>query len=351
MKKVLFVTYRFPLPLHEGGRIRMWDSAERLAKKAVVDLVSFIDKQPSDEDLKKAKTIFRNIKLFYMPKLSSYLNATSYLFSRLPLQVGYFFNREMDKYISKRSSEYDETFGVTIRTAPYLFASKSKKRTLDFVDAMSLSYSFASEHSTNPIWKQIYSIEIPRLKEYERRCAETFDRVEIISKRDAKYIETFVKRRIAIVPLTMKKMEETKTRVARKKLLFFGKMDYMPNYEAAVKFSQEVFPGIRETTNATFVIAGKNSEKLKFLEKIDGIEVLGFCEDLDAVISSAKLVVVPVFFGAGLQTKILHALSLNKPVITTEFSAMAFEKDTRRRLIVCKDLNEMKRKIIKILSR
>jgi len=82
--------------------------------------------------------------------------------------------------------------------------------------------------------------------------------------------------------------------------------------DAVTYFVQKVFPLVRQKANVKFFIVGTSPIKqvLK-LQKLDDIEVTGFVEDPYQYLERAKLVVVPLRFSAGIQNKVLEAMSLS----------------------------------------
>ena len=99
-------------------------------------------------------------------------------------------------------------------------------------------------------------------------------------------------------------------------LLFTGNMDYAPNVDAVVYFTQEILPLIHARFPQTkFIIAGQRPvEKVLELAN-DHVTVTGFVKDLADMYDSASVVVAPLRFGAGTQNKVLEAMAMGVPVV------------------------------------
>ncbi len=109
----------------------------------------------------------------------------------------------------------------------------------------------------------------------------------------------------------------------RNGMVFIGGFQHQPNIDAVLYFSKEVFPRIRQKLpEAVFRIVGsRGTPEIFALAEKDGIEVLGFVEDLQPVLDSCRLSVVPMRYGAGIKGKIGTSLSYGLPCVSTKIGA------------------------------
>lgn len=97
-------------------------------------------------------------------------------------------------------------------------------------------------------------------------------------------------------------------------LLFVGS-DHPPNVEGAQWFYEHVFePHLRER-GLRWAIVGSVCRGLTIRDA--SVHLLGFVEDLAGIYRRAKVVVIPLFRGAGTSIKTLEALGYAKPIVTT----------------------------------
>jgi glycosyltransferase involved in cell wall biosynthesis len=104
-----------------------------------------------------------------------------------------------------------------------------------------------------------------------------------------------------------------------KKILFMGTMDYYPNVDAVYYFVNQVLPQIwKNDADVTLCIAGRNpSSEMQRLASHPQIEVIGYPKDMNVVAQTCGLTVVPIRVGGGTRIKILHALAMGLPVVST----------------------------------
>lgn len=106
-------------------------------------------------------------------------------------------------------------------------------------------------------------------------------------------------------------------------LVFVGKMNYEPNIIAVTYFAKHIFPTLRQTYHdLTFQIVGAHpTKKVKLLAQSPGISVTGYVEDIKPYLQKATIVVAPMLTGAGVQNKIIQAMSYGCCVVTTPIGA------------------------------
>lgn len=106
-------------------------------------------------------------------------------------------------------------------------------------------------------------------------------------------------------------------------LVFVGKMNYEPNIIAVTHFAEHIFPALRQIhPDLTFLIVGAHpTDKVKQLAQLPGISVTGYVEEIEPYLQKATIVVAPMLTGAGVQNKIIQAMSYGCCVVTTPIGA------------------------------
>ena len=319
------ISFRCPWPEYKGGYIvRVLNTAKILSKDYNVDLVTLIENKGQERCLGNLEKIFNKVIFFRQSKIKKYLSIIRAFFLQRPLQVNYYFSKEVKEWIKRNCQNYDLLYFNTIRTADYA-ENVGVPKVLDLVDAISLNYESAQKW-TSSFWKIIYRIEAPRTLRYELDIfkKDIFDNVFISSPFDKKYLEKnigYPLDNLTVLPNGVRE-ELLKEKLFLKEenwISFFGKMDYQPNIDAVTYFSKKVFPGVKKKIpDIKFYIVGMNPvEKVKELAREKGIEVTGFLRDPYSVLRKSKIIIAPLRFGGGSQYKILESMALKKLVITT----------------------------------
>ena len=106
----------------------------------------------------------------------------------------------------------------------------------------------------------------------------------------------------------------------RHDLLFVGSCTHTPNYDALTWFCSEVFPLIkRYIPGIVFNVVGANPPDDVLALNSDSIRILGRVseEELERLYQGAKLMVLPLRFGAGIKGKLIESLYNGLPFVST----------------------------------
>lgn len=106
-------------------------------------------------------------------------------------------------------------------------------------------------------------------------------------------------------------------------LVFTGSLDFRPNVDAVRWFAHQVLPLIRtHRPDARFVVVGRSpSPAVLALHNDAGVEVVGEVADVRPSIVGAAVYVVPMRIGGGVRLKLLEALAMQAPIVSTPMGA------------------------------
>ncbi|MBK8974798.1 MAG: glycosyltransferase [Planctomycetes bacterium] len=157
-----------------------------------------------------------------------------------------------------------------------------------------------------------------------RRYVERFypraDLLQALNEVDAQRLTERLGRSVAVRPASVTTpVAVTDLAAAEPVALFFGDFRHGPNPEAARFLAERVAPLLRPGTAAMW-IAGRDSQRA-LPAATAAVSVLGFVDDLSALLGRVRAVVAPVFSGSGTRIKILTALAHGVPVITNALGA------------------------------
>jgi glycosyltransferase involved in cell wall biosynthesis len=105
-----------------------------------------------------------------------------------------------------------------------------------------------------------------------------------------------------------------------KELLFIGSYNWPPNLDGMQWFTSEVWPLVRaRTPDARLTVVGRSPPD--WLQRIEGVTATGYVDDERAYYERARVILAPLRFGSGVRLKILHALAMARPVVSTALGA------------------------------
>ena len=102
-------------------------------------------------------------------------------------------------------------------------------------------------------------------------------------------------------------------------LVFVGHMSSPPNVDAMKYFHSQVYDTLkRRFPDLKLFVVGQNPHSaIRELAKDPSICVTGFVEDVRPYVARASVVIAPIMSGPGTKTKVLEAMAMGKPVVTT----------------------------------
>jgi glycosyltransferase involved in cell wall biosynthesis len=154
-------------------------------------------------------------------------------------------------------------------------------------------------------------------------CAE-MDRCLVCSDADATFLEELgVPERAAVIPNGVDLEYFTplaQPPAKRDTMAFLGAIDYDPCEKAVWYCCQEILPLIRrEQPEIRFTVVGRNpSARLRAFAAADpALQLTGRVEDVRPHVQSAAVFIVPLLSGSGTRLKILEAMAMGVPVVST----------------------------------
>jgi glycosyltransferase involved in cell wall biosynthesis len=206
-----------------------------------------------------------------------------------------------------------------LRMSPYLKDRKDLPRILDLPDAFSLYWERRKKMQRNLPRRIFENIEQRRVLKYEA-VTKDYNLSLVCSNEDLDYLKEV--HRMDNIKLLPNGVDLDLFKAGghdyghNHTLLFTGNMDYAPNVDAVVYFTEEILPLVRTRFPDTkFIIAGQRPvAKVQALAS-EYVQVTGFVKDLAKVYNEASVVVAPLRFGAGTQNKVLEAMAMGVPVV------------------------------------
>jgi len=317
--KIVVVAPRFPYPLEKGDKLRLYHQLKVLSKHFEVVLISLSDIAVKQNDIKHLETFLSKVFVFRLSKFWIYIRLLFGVFSHKPFQVLYFTDNSLKKkiqeIIKKENPEF--VFNQLIRTAEYT-KDLDYTKVLDYMDSFSQGMKKRLGNSSFP-FSFIYNLEYKRLLDYETDIFKYFNRHMIISEQDKKAFDSSINDRIEVVPNGVdmsffKPGEYTK----KYTISFVGNMGYRPNIIASEYLVKEVYPTLRKyNKDLSILLAGARPHSRVKALKNSNIFISGWMEDIRNAYGESQIFVAPLFTGIGQQNKILEAMSMQIPVITT----------------------------------
>jgi len=314
--RLVVVSSRFPYPLITGDRLRLFHQIRLLSKTWDICLISISDSKVKPEHRTELEKYCKEVHVFSLPKWKSAASLSRNVFKTLPFQVSYFYDKQIHKEIKRVVDAYkaDIAFFQLIRTALYA-RDIGIPAVIDFMDSFSTIAERDAEFSSG-LRSIIFRNEAKKLREFESEIAQLFVGRTIISQNDKELLGLADLKVISNgVDVDYFKPEDDITEFD---LCFIGNLGYAPNQRAVENLVKKILPRIvYKNPHVTLLIAGaRPSHKIQAMSN-KHISVMGDVEDIRNAYKLCKLFIAPIYTGAGQQNKILEAMAMGLPCITT----------------------------------
>lgn len=349
--KLLILLSRIPYPLEKGDKLRAFHQIKVLAEHfEIVLLASGNSKEISSETYIALKPYCSEIYFFRQNKICRAWHTFRYFIAGKPLQTGYFYSAKARKLIRKKIKQksIDHIYCQLFRTAE-MVKNIHIPKTIDYQDAFSVSMKKRMK-ATRAIKKMLLAIEYKRVKKYEKTIYSWFDHHTIISESDREHLNMpdlqVVRNGVDIDFFQADPKVETKY-----DLIFSGNMSYLPNVHTAVYLAKEVMPLIwDQAPETTLVLAGASPDKTVRQLAGKNIFVTGWVNDIREVYNQSKVFIAPMQIGTGLQNKILEAMAMQLPSITSEAAWKPIGAEKDKELQIAGSAQEYADKAVQLLK-
>ena len=130
---------------------------------------------------------------------------------------------------------------------------------------------------------------------------------------------------------------------------FIGNLSYQPNQRMLEHFIFDIFPFIK--LDCRVLVAGANpTEKTRALCKLHGFDLVENFLSVEKTISKTKIVICPSRDESGVQTKILDAFKLRKPVVCYPEANLGIGAEHGQHLMICSSQEEFATSLEFLLS-
>lgn len=136
------------------------------------------------------------------------------------------------------------------------------------------------------------------------------------------------------------------------KIIFFGTLDYEPNYDACIWLISEIYPHLKKKIpdiKLEIVGANANNNLIKLCENND-IFLSSNVDDIRPYIENNTIFICPLRIGAGVKNKILVAMAMERPVVSSLIALEGLDEKTKSHILVANSAIEFENKIINLLN-
>ncbi len=328
--RILYLTPYLPYPPTQGAAMRNWQILRHAAKSHEVYLLSFARSRAEARAASELRAVCREVRMLPAPEHGAMRRLRTLLGDGLPdMAVRLWspaFAAELEAL--RRRPGFDFIQAEAIEMAPYLQGLREATVFDEHNAEWLLQWrAYRSDLAQGRLPLALYSaIQFRRLARFERAALLGADRRVAVSQADRRALcRLSPGLEVEVIPNGVDTASYTPSAAAPEEpeLVFTGAMNFRPNVDGAVWFCREVLPLVRrQVPAARLTIVGRQpSAAVRRLSTAMGVRVTGEVPDIRPWLAGAQVCVVPLRMGSGTRLKLMEAMAMERPVVSTPLGA------------------------------
>ncbi len=367
--KILFLSQIVPYPPHGGVLQRGYNLIREIGRRNDVYLLAFVhpdvlgtDRLVEESRIELGKHC-REIQYFELwPKKSSLARIAGYAWgavSRLPFSVLAHRSRRFGAAMSRllQREAIDLVHYDTLALAQFGDDGGFVPRVLTHHNIESQLMERRADKEADPLAKLYLSRQARKIRCYELATCGKFDLNIFVSRADSELMQERLPRlHSAIIPngvdVRYFRLETGKVVASRPTLIYTGGMNMFANRDAVLFFLREIWPEIkRAVPDVAFYAVGQDPPTdLRRLAKYDkDIIVTGYVDDIRSLVAQSAVYVVPLRVGGGTRLKVLDAMAMERPIVSTTIGAEGINVTSGKNIILVDEPAGFARRTVELL--
>ena len=361
--RILFFSITVPFPATDGGRIRVLNLLEQLAR---TEQITFLALQTTPEDQSGIDYLTGlGIDCHLVERSPSLPSVTMdtvirAITKRQPVTVSRYYSSKLEKLFHQLLDQkkidliHYEMFHAAQYSLPTKIPTLLSTQNID-----SYIWKRLAKETKNPVKKLIYWTQAKAFSRCERESCGEFSAATCVSAND----QELLNRTCPQLPVHViangvdldlyqvsEVIEEPET------LIFTGSMDWYPNEDAVTFFLKSILPHVRQSyPNVRMLVVGQHpTDKLRQMVELANtnseVIITGRVDDVKPYINRASVYVVPLRIGGGTRLKILEALALRKAVVSTTIGAEGLNLVDQQEIVLADQPDQFARAVIELLD-
>ena len=361
--RILIITDSLPYPLISGDKIRIYNLLRRIAQQHEIWLACVLDTTDYVPILTHLKEFCCGVEAVDIKKQHPLVHLPGLIWYALtgkPLELKFTYSRELA--IRIRSLAEKENFDVIeiqhSFMAMYIDAiprAAKRKTILTFHNVIWKQYENIFRYERRLVDKIRQWIFSKMMRKWEPKYALKFARCIAVSNTDKDllisdqpdlHVDIVANGVDAKGYMPLPPCGDPRT------LMFVGKMSYSPCIDAVLYFYEEILPLIQsKIDDVEFWVVGREPPpEVLSLNGKNGAHVTGYVNDVMPYYANSAICVVPLRSGGGTRLKILEAMALGRPVVSSTIGCEGLDVTNGKNILIADDPETFAQKTIQLLK-
>lgn len=357
--RILFLSTWFPSPPDNGSKIRVSHLLRALGRRHRVTLLAFAF---GTADPDHTQSLMKHCEQMHVvhqdPHRPTRLAWRLRFFSPVPVAAQPV--PAMARLVREtvQGQDFDVVVASTKGMASYALRETAPTvRVLEEHNSSTRQMEERYRKQSSPLSRVRCWISWQKARQHEKRICQRFDLITMVSEQDRSTTRVLLADTPVPIHVLPNGVDCAHNRpglaqIRPFRLIYNGALTYSANHDAMAYFLSEIYPRIRrEIPETSLTITGSlDGIDLSGLALDDSVTLSGHVEDIRPVVAGSAVCVIPLREGGGTRIKILEAMALGTPVISTTKGAEGLKVVDGEHLILAVDPADFAARTVQLLQ-
>ncbi len=338
---ILYLCHRFPYPPANGGKIRSFNMIRHLhAQGHRVTVCSPVRSAAEAEEGAAIAEFCTSYEMAPVRDSVQGLRMLANLASTTPSSMGFFHSSRLKRRVRELLAQqrWDLIVVHCSSVAHYVEHVRDVPKILDFCDMDSQKWLEYANYKPFPL-SLGYRLEGRKMAAAERRLARRFDLSTVTTRAEWETLDAFAGGAATDwfpMGVDADYFSPADDDYDPDTISFIGRMDYYPNEECMARFCAQTWPLLKARRPALrlLIVGADPSPEVRRLGELPGVTVTGSVPDVRPFVRRSAVMVAPLKIARGTQNKILEAMAMGVPVVTSSIAAGGVDAQAPAHLLV-----------------
>jgi len=346
---LLVVSTWWPYPPDNGSRLRAYHLLQELSKQCRITLIGFGD--PSGEaHIEPLRAYCDRVEAIRPTRRTEGGHGVRGLLSPVPRHYVQTESATMRSRLAELVASHDAALGLQIDAARYLVDHRDLPRVFEEVEVTMLREQFTSARGPARLR---YGMTWWKFSRFIRSVVDAFDLATVVSAEEREQLRQIGcdVDRVAIVPNGVEAAGTLPPADRADRLIYPGSVMYAANLDAVRYFVCDILPLIRRVRpGVSFWVTGATDGVDVSDLAVPGVTFTGRLPDVRPAIAGSAACVVPLRVGGGTRLKVLEAMAIGTPVVSTPKGIEGLDVAPERHVIVAESPQAFATQVLRVMD-
>jgi polysaccharide biosynthesis protein PslH len=361
--RILFITDFLPYPILGGASLRNYNILHRIALENQVWLAAFSNNAEQIQSIAHLRNFCESVETADCDNSKGALwhpwQYVEYALTGRPPEFRFYSSRVLEQKIKRLVDKisFDVIQIDQVHMGMFLNAipTREHKRTIwSLHDIDFVKFSRIIKHEPKLSRKVRLWVNNRFVRYWEPRYARKFARCITVSDLDRRLLQTASPGlKVDSVPngVDVRSLQPLPPCESEPALLFVGNMSYLPCIDAVLFFYHKILPFIEQAIGSVdlWIVGREPSVEVRGLEQ-NRVHVTGTVPDVRPYYEKCTVCIVPLRAGGGTRLKILEAMALGRPVVSTSIGCEGLDVKDGQHLFIEDEPNQFAEKTVRLIQ-